>query len=87
MGCLAGRREASGGNLIAAFQYLKRVHKKDGGRRLIEPVVIGQGINLRKAVFMMSIVDHGHRLPREVVDALFLETCKVRWDGTLSYLI
>lgn len=35
----------------------------------------------------MSMVKREHRLPREVVDALFLETCKVRWDATLSHLI
>lgn len=75
------------GNLIAAFQYLKRVCKKDGDRHLVEPVVIGQGVNLRKAFFMMSIVNHGHRLPREVVDGLFLETSKVRLNGTLSHVI
>lgn len=59
------------------------VCKKDGDRHLVELIVIGQGVNLRKAFFMVSTVNQGHRLPREVVDALFLETCKVRWDGTL----
>ena len=30
------------------------------------------------------MVRHGNRLPREVMDALSLETPKVRLDGTLS---
>jgi len=35
----------------------------------------------------MRVVKHWHRLPREVADAPFLETCKVRLDGALSNLI
>jgi len=33
------------------------------------------------------VVKHWNRLPRAVVDALFLETFKVRLDGALSKLI
>ena len=36
---------------------------------------------------MISVVRHWNRLPREVVDALSLETLKVRLDGALSNLI
>ena len=32
------------GDLIAAFQYLKGAHKKDGDKHLAGPVVIGQGV-------------------------------------------
>jgi len=32
-------------------------------------------------------MQHWHRLPREVVDAPYLETFKVRLDGALSNLI
>ena len=35
----------------------------------------------------MRVVRHWHRLPREVVNALSLETFKVRLDGSLSNLI
>ena len=36
---------------------------------------------------MISVVRHWNRLPREVVDALSLETLKVRLDGTVSNLM
>jgi len=35
---------------------------------------------------MMRVVKHWNRLPREVVDAPFLETFKARLDGALSNL-
>jgi len=35
----------------------------------------------------MRVVKYWHRLPREVVDAPYLETFKVRLDGALSNLI
>jgi len=35
----------------------------------------------------MRVVKHWNRLPREVVDALFLEIFKVRLDGAVSNLI
>jgi len=35
----------------------------------------------------MRVVKHWNRLPRETVDAPFLETFKVRLDGALSNLI
>jgi len=35
----------------------------------------------------MRVVKHRHRLPGEARDASFLETFKVRLDGTLSNLI
>jgi len=34
--------------------------------------------------FTIRVVEHWHRLPREVVEAPSLETCKVRLDGALS---
>jgi len=42
---------------------------------------------MRKKFFMIRVVKHWHRLPREVVGALSLETFKVRLDGALSNLI
>ena len=35
----------------------------------------------------MRVVKHWNRLPREVVEALSLETFKTRLDRALSYLI
>ncbi|KFW03777.1 hypothetical protein N327_11712, partial [Fulmarus glacialis] len=45
------------------------------------------GLDTRKKFFTMRVVKHGHRLPREVVDAPSLEAFKVRLDGTLCNLI
>jgi len=42
---------------------------------------------IRKKYFTMTVVKHWNRLPREVLDAPSLETCKVRLDRALSDLI
>ena len=39
---------------------------------------------IRKKFFMIRVVKHWNRLPREVVDALSLETLMVRLDWALS---
>ncbi|KFW63006.1 hypothetical protein AS28_00380, partial [Pygoscelis adeliae] len=44
-------------------------------------------LDIRKKFFTLRVVQHWHRLPREVVDAPSLETFKVRLDGALSNLI
>ncbi|KFW08514.1 hypothetical protein N327_07854, partial [Fulmarus glacialis] len=44
-------------------------------------------LDVRKKFCMMRVVEHWHRLRREVVDAPSLETFKVRLDGPLSNLI
>jgi len=44
-------------------------------------------LDIRKKFFTMSVVKHCNRLPREVVDAPFLETFKTRLDGALSNLM
>ena len=44
-------------------------------------------LDIRKKFFMMRVVKHWHRLPKEVVDGPSLETFKVRLDGALSNLI
>ncbi|KFQ75463.1 hypothetical protein N335_09721, partial [Phaethon lepturus] len=44
-------------------------------------------LDRRKKRFTMRVVNHWHRLPREVVAAPTLETFQVRLDGSLSNLI
>jgi len=44
-------------------------------------------LDIRKKFFMMGVVIHKHRLPREMVDVPSLETFKVRLDGALRKLI
>ncbi|KAK4811240.1 hypothetical protein QYF61_022137 [Mycteria americana] len=78
------------GDLIAAFQYLKGAYKKDGDRlfsRACSDRTRGNGfklkegrfrLDIRKKCFMMRVVKHWSRLPREVVDAPSLETFKAR---------
>jgi len=41
-------------------------------------------LDKRKKFFTMRVVKPWHRLSRELVDAPFLETFKVRLDGALS---
>ncbi|KAK4828402.1 hypothetical protein QYF61_026156 [Mycteria americana] len=79
------------GDLNVAFQYLKEAYKK--GDRLFSRACSNRTregrfrLDLRKKFFMMRVVKHWNRLPREVVDAPSLETFKVRLDGALSNLI
>ena len=87
------------GDLIAAFQYLKRAYKKDGDKlfsRACCSRTRSNGFKLKKGrfrlarrneFFMKRVLKHWDRLPREVVDAQSLETFKVRLDGALSNLI
>ncbi|KFM13089.1 hypothetical protein AS27_01079, partial [Aptenodytes forsteri] len=44
-------------------------------------------LDRRKKFFILRVVKHWNRLPREVVDAPSLETFKARLDGALSSLI
>jgi len=82
--------------LTVAFQYLKRVYKKDGDRlfsRTSYSRTRGNSFKLKEGRFRLDVrkkffvVKHWHRLPREVVNAPSLETFKIRLDGTLSNLI
>jgi len=86
------------GDLIAAFRYLKGACRKDGenlfsraccdrtrsnGFKLIEGRF---RLDIRKKFFMIRVVKHWNRLPREVVDAPSLAVFKARLDGALSNL-
>ncbi|KAK4818081.1 hypothetical protein QYF61_005658 [Mycteria americana] len=87
------------GDLMAAFQYLKGAYRKDGDRLFSKACcdrTRGNGfklregrfrLDLRKNFFTMRVVRHWNKLPRKVVEASSLETCKVRLDGALSNLI
>jgi len=87
------------GDLIAAFQYLKGAYRKDGDNlfsRDSSDTTRGNGftlkqrrfrLHIRKKFFTMRVVKHWNRLPREVVEAPFLETFKTRLGRALSNLI
>ena len=87
------------GDLIVASQYLKGAYKQEGERlftRVDSDRTRGNGLKLRQGRFRLDIrrkfftqrvVTHWNRLPKEVVDALSLETFKARLDGALSRLI
>ena len=87
------------GDLRVAFQYLKRGCKKEGDR-LFSRVCCDRtrgngftlkeerfGLDIRKKCFMLRVVRHWHRLPREAVDAPSQDTLKARLDQALSNLI
>ncbi len=86
-------------DLVAAFQYIKGSYRKEGDR-LFSGVcgdrTGGNGIKLkegrfrldiRKKPFIVRVVREWKRLPRDVVEVLFLETFRVMLDGALSKLI
>ena len=87
------------GDLVAAFQYLKRAYKKAGEglfTRACSDRTRGNGFKLkvggfrldvRKKFFTVRVLRHWNRLPREAVDAPSLEVLKARLDGALSNLI
>jgi len=87
------------GDLIAASQYLKGAYRKDGEglfTRVCSERTRGNGfklkegrfrLDIRKKFFTMRVVKHWNVLPREVVDALFLEVFKARLAGALSNVV
>ncbi|KFQ05429.1 hypothetical protein N329_00672, partial [Haliaeetus albicilla] len=87
------------GDLIAAFHYIKGAYKKDGDKLFSRACcnrTRGNGftlkegtfrLDIRNKFFTMKVVKHWNRLPREVVDAPFLEVFKARLDGALSNLV
>jgi len=83
-------------DLIAAFQYLNGAYRKAGenifslaccNRTRSNGFKLREGrfrLNIRKKFFMIRVVKHWNRLPREAVEAPSLETFKARLDGALS---
>ena len=86
-------------DLIASFEYLKEAYKKAGEglfTRAYSDRIRGDGFKLnegrfrsaiRKKFFIMRVVRHWNKLPREVVDAPSLAVFKARMDGGLSNLV
>jgi len=84
------------GDLRAAFQYVKGAYMKAGegvftrtrsDRRRGNGFKLKEGrfrLDIRKKFFTMRVVRHWNRLPREPVDAPFLEVFKARLDGAWS---
>ncbi|GAB0207496.1 triadin [Grus japonensis] len=87
------------GDLIAAYQFVKGAYRKAGEglfMRECSDRTRGNGFKLkggrfrldvRKKFFMMRVVRHWNRLPREVVDAPSLEVFKARLDEALGNVV
>jgi len=92
--CLEKRR--LWGDLIAAFQYLKGVYKKDEKghfTRVCRDRTRGDGcklkegrfgLDIRKKFFTMSMIRHWNWLPREALEAPSLRVFKDSLNGALS---
>ena len=87
-------------HLIVAFQYLTGSYKKEGNRPFSRMICCnrtrGSGFKLKEGRFRLDIrkksftvreVRHWNRLPRDMVDALPLETFKARLNQAPSNLI
>ena len=98
LGMFSLKKRRLQGDLIAAFQYLKRSYKKDGEglfAQIVNDRTRGNGLKLRedrfrldirRKFFTVRVVRHWHRLPREAVDVPSLEVFKARLDGALANL-
>jgi len=87
------------GDLTAAFQYLEGAYGKDRDnlfsraccdRTRSNGFKLREGrfsLDLRKKFFMIKVVKHWHRLPREALEAPCLETFKARLDMALNNLV
>ena len=99
LGLFSLERRRLRGNLTMAFQYLKGAYKQEGGwllMRVDSDRTRGNGfklrqgrfrLDIRKKFFTQRLVMHWNRLPREVVDAPFLEAFKARLDVALGSLV
>ena len=99
LGLISMKKRRFQGDLRVAFKYLRGIYKKEGDRlfcRVCGDKTRGNGFKLkerrfrlviRKKFFMVRVMRHRYRLPREVEEAPSLKTFKATLDGTLSHLI
>jgi len=98
LGLLSLEKERLRGDAIAALQYLKGACRKDENNLFSKACCDKTGSNgfklresrfrlgIRKKIFIVRVVKHWNRLPREAVEVPSLETFKARLDGALSNL-
>ncbi|KGL96788.1 hypothetical protein N301_15924, partial [Charadrius vociferus] len=99
LGLLSLEKRRLWGDLIVAFQSLKGAYRRAGEglfTRACSDRTRGNGykleegrfrLNIRKKFFTLRVVRDWHRLPREVVEAPFLEVFKARLDVALGNLV
>ena len=83
------------GDLIATFQYLKGSYRKEGDRlfsRVCGDRIRENGFKHKEYIFRLGIKKNllqlrWNRLPSDMVDALSLETFKMKLDKALGNLI
>ena len=93
------RKRKLQGDLIAAFQYLKRDYKREGNQLFLgvdSNRIRGNHFKLKEKRFVLDVtgkfftervVNYWTSRPREAVDALSLEVFKTRLDGALESLV
>jgi len=99
MGLFIMEKRRPQGDLVADFQYLKGSYRTEGDRlfsRVCGDRTVGNGfkikegrfrLDIRKKSFRVRVLRHWNSLPRDAVDALSLETVKMKLDKALSNLI